>query len=208
MSTADKIGLLPGFGWLAGHSLLVTVMLCWLLTPAGMMVVGAIGESRIVPLSSDRQFRSFFPGDLFLGLMAAGLLLTAQSLPAQARWYNATWWHVLVLCIAGLVALGMTWLEWKSGVYPTRAIFSPTKLYHNVLLYAGYGYVILTTLVADVAGMRRASFDSWMTLFVSLAIGGVWLSMVVADNRLSKDELQKKATSAHVADWTPIWSLP
>ena len=199
MSTADKIGLLPGFGWVTDHEFLPTLVICLMITPVGHLVVGLVGESRLVPLSPGMQFLSFFPGDLFLGAMAAGLFVRAQNMPSESRWYNATWWHLLVLIVALLVATGMTYLEWKSGVYPTRAIFSPTKIYHNLLLYGGYGYVITVTLVALAFGSAK---KAWVLVVLP---GLVWGVLVVKDNSLSAAEASEKAQHAHVEDWRPIW---
>lgn len=170
MDTADKIGLLPGFDWTAGHSLLVTIIIAWLATPGLMIALGAIGESRWIPLWSERQFRSFFPGDLFLGIAVASLLTMAQSLPDTERWYNATWWHLTVLIGAAIVAGVMTWLE--RDAYPKRALLSPTKIYHNGVLYVGYGYVGFTTAIAVIFGA-----PSWY-LLVPILFGGVgWHSL-------------------------------
>lgn len=200
MDTAEKIGLLPGFGWIAGHNTWVTLAFCLLLTPVGHCLVGLIGESRWVPLSPSKQFLSFFPGDLFLGVMAASLLVSAQDLPGEKAWYNATWWHVLVLVGALVIATVLTWLEWKSGVYPTAAVFSPTKIYHNFLLYGGYGYIIVTTLVAVLAAEL-----SWAFIMAALVPGLAWVWLVVQDNSLSGEAAKRKASYAHVADWSPIW---
>ena len=195
MNTADKIGLLPGFGWVADHSFWLTVVICLFITPVGHLVVGLVGESRLIPLSSDKQFLSFFPGDLYLGVMAAGLLVAAKDLSSESHWYNQVWWHVLVLAITLLAAVVMTYLEWKSGVYPTRAIFSPSKIYHNFLLYGGYGYVVVVTLVALLFGTP----DKWW-LFCLLP-GLVWMGLVVKDNSLGTTEATKKARHAHVDNW-------
>lgn len=210
MDTASKIGLLPGFGWVTGTgNFFLTLMICWLVTPVGMIAVGLICESRMVPLRPSRQFLSFFPGDIFLGVAAAGLLVMARQLPAELRWYNATAWHVIVLVFTALVAVVMTYGEWKSGVYPTRAIFSPTKLYHNILLYVGYGYVIVTTLVAVVAGLSWSSRPTFVAgLACCLVPGVIWGVLVVKDNSLSTAQSHDKAAHAHVGNWEPFWRLP
>lgn len=204
MSVADKIGLLPGFGWMAGHGFWVTLVICWALTPGMMFVLGIVGESRLIPIAPDRQFVSFFPGDLFLGVTATGLLTLAPQLPAEHHWYNATWWSVLVLICAVVVAVVMTWFEWSSGAYTTRAIFSPTKLYHNGVLYIGYGSVIVTTLVTTLMAVTW----SWLNLgllFGLLVPGFVWAGLIVVDNTSPSDVRARKAAGAHTPHWKPIW---
>lgn len=206
MNVADRIGLLPGFGWMADHNFWVALVICIAITPIGHLVVGLIGESRIVPIAPSWQFLSFFPGDLFLGVMAAGLLSLGADVSGGQHWYNATWWHGLVFGSAVIVAVVATYSEWKSGVYPTRAIFSPTKLYHNGLLYIGYGYVIVTTLVAVLFGADI----SWQLPLV-LIPGVIWVILVIKDSTLSAEDPEKlevKARSAHVANWSPIWDVP
>ena len=205
MSTADKIGLLSGFSWMAGHGILVTVLICWGLTPVGHLVVGLVGESRWVPISPNKQYLSFFPGDLLLGMTAASLLVLAQRLPDTERWYNSTIWHVIVLVGALVVASGLTFMEWKGEFYPHRAIMSPTKLYHNFLLYGGYGYVIVATLIAVVAGGPWSPmYGVW--LFLCLVPSLVWIKFLERDNSLKGSVARSIADHAHIADWQPLWS--
>lgn len=208
MDVADKIGLLPGFGWIAGHNFWITLVLCLLFTPIGHCLVGLVFESRFVPLSPTKQFLSFFPGDVFLGMMTAGLLALAHQLPAEQRWYNATLWHVpvwntLVFTGAILVAVLLTRQEYrdagKPGGYTRRAMRSPTKIYHNYLLYGGYGYIIVTTLVAVVAAGR-----SWW-LALALLPGLVWVGCLVADNFVSSETKQSRVDNAHIEHWRPFW---
>lgn len=168
-------------------------------------IVGYIGESRWVSWHEDKQFKSFFPGDIFLGLMTAGLLAMALNLTDRESWYNSTGWHVVVLASALGVAGLLTYNEWKEGQYPTRAIFSPTKLYHNFVLYGGYGYVIVTTLVAVSADVLRSWLD--VMVFVACLVPGVyWAKFVIDDAKLDPEILRVKSGNAHVADWRPIWS--
>lgn len=207
MNVADRIGLLPGFSQIAGHGFWPTLVVCLIITPGLHQTVAIIGESRWVPMfDHNKQFLSYFPGDIFLGVSVAGMLWLARELAAEDRFYNATWFHLLILAGAVIVAIGMTYLEWKGGVYPTEAIFSPTKLYHNGLLYVGYGYVIVTTLVAlVVAGSLNGEFA------LILLPGLVWVALVAHDNSLGKNhpaQLEQKAKHAHVADWEPIWRMP
>jgi hypothetical protein len=199
LDTAGRIGLLPGFRWIAGRSFLQTLAICLLITPVGHCVVGLVFESRWVPLAPSRQFVSFFPGDVFIAIMMAGLLTLAKELPQSRRFFNSTWFHAAVLTFTVCAAVCLTWSEWSNGFYPTRAIFSWTKIYHNLLLYGGYGYVVITTLTALVVGDRSRRF------FLFLLPGVVWVGLVVMDNTLPADVARSKAEHAHVADWQPIW---
>lgn len=200
-NTADRIGLLPGFDLLAGHGFWLTVTFCWLLTPVGNLLIGAIGESRLVPVDSwnGRQFWSFFPGDLVLGVAAAVLLVSSQNLPDEQRWYNHTVWHFVVLVACAAVAVTLTVVEWRSGAYPPAAILSPTKLYHNGVLYIGYGYVIVATLTACLfGGVLRGGA-------IAVVIGLIWMALLVCDNMVSEPEATRRASIAHVPDWKPLW---
>lgn len=201
MNTAEKIGLFSWLGWMTDHSFLMTLATCWIITP-GLMIfpITPVFESRWLPLDSGRQFTGFFPGDLFLGLGIAILLWRAQSLPSGAQFYNSFWFHMLVLVITLTIAVVMTYQEWKSGVWLTRAMYSPTKLYHNIVLYGLYGYVAAVTGVAVLV----AAPDRWWML-VALLHGLIWAGLVMRDNSSSESVKASRVEFAHVAYWQPIW---
>lgn len=202
MNTADKIGLLWGFGWIADNSFLWTLFLCLLITPMLHLLVGVILEDRIVPLRPSRQFLSFFPGDIFLGFSATFLLVAAQDLAAQDRWFNQWWVHVILLIVTISAALLATLGELREGIYPRDAVFSPTKLYHNFVLYGGYGYVMLSTFLAVAWGAR-----SWMLVW-AIVFFLAWLVLLVVDKSSPRRLICQRAAHAHVADWAPVWASP
>lgn len=199
MSTADKIGLLPGFGWVAGHEWWLTLVIVWGLTPLAMLIIAPVFEGRSLPLDPERQFPSFFPGDLLLGLTVMSQLLLARHLPVAERWYNSIWFHVLVLVAAILVASLLTWTE-RHG-YARRALLSPTKLYHNFVLYGGYGYVAVTSLLANIAG-RNWTWHYAGYFALSLVPGAIWVKLVV-DDMTNPGASARRAKSAHDPDWWP-----
>ncbi len=202
MNTADRIGLLPGFGWLADHSFGVTLGLCLLVTPIGHCLVGLLLESRWVPISPGKQFLSFFPGDIFLGIATACLLVAAKQLPDENRRYNATWWHIAVLVVMVIVAVWLVLNEFKGGLYPSRAILSPTKIYHTIILIGGFGYLIVTTLFAVGAQAR----GGW--LVAAILPGLVWVGLLVHDSTLGPQRAKEIARHAHIAHWHPIlWNV-
>lgn len=209
MTTADKIGLLPGFGWLFGdHSFVVTLLICWAISPGMMFVIGLVGESRLIPISPSRQFMAFFPGDFLVGAMVAGLLVSAAQLPNEQRWYNSLWFHLVVFVVMFAIAAWMTWGEYHNAAesgYGARAMYSPTKIYHNAALIWIYGYVAVSTLVAVLAEAR-----SWL-VWAALACGLLWMGLMLGENAYidkyhPNDGLrQAKAAGAHISDWEPIW---
>lgn len=204
LSDADRIGLPFYWAWLTGLNFWWTFFLCLAITLGAMVFVAKVFESRWLPLNPKKQFLSFCPGDVFLSAMTAGLLVLAQRLPAEDRWYTSDLWHFVVQVTTIAVAIYLTYKELKDFAYPLEAIFSPTKFYHNGLLYAGFGYLIVTTLVAVLFG----SVWSWSfvgLLALTLLPGLIWLALVRKDSTLPKHRKSIKAQSAHVPDWRPMW---
>lgn len=210
MDTAEKIGLLPGFGWIADHSFLWTLLICWALTPGMMFVIGLVGESRLIPWTPSYQFLSFLPGDFFLGGMAAGLLVLSRQLPAERHLYNNGWFHLVLLLGAAAVAVIITRGEYNDpNGYGHRAVLSPTKLYHNLLLYGGYGYIIVATLVALVAWAVMQHEMAFTGLLVLCLLPGlIWVGLLVVEQKVPENVKRDRVHNAHVNDWSPIWQLP
>ena len=221
MNTADKLGLLPGFGWLSDHGLGQTVLICLAITPGMMFLLGGIGESRVLPIAADKQFLSFFPGDIFLGGAVAGMLVLAQKLPEGNFWYNERAFHALVLVATSGVAFMITRGEHHDpNGYRHRAVLSPTKLYHNGMLYGLYGYVIVVLVFALVGGLLvRWNWESFGLLVVCLLPMLLWAACLVLeqndafigkfiahDGQTVAEVKAERVTSAHTTEWRPIWA--
>ena len=204
----DPLGLFWYVAWLTGRSFWSTWLVLCVLTLGVTMVLARLAESRPLPLRPKHQFVGFFPGVILLGMTAAWLLHLAQDLPYDARWYNSGWFNALVQLVTLAFAIKATRDELKQKIYPKRAVFSPTKLYVNFALYAGYGYLITVTLFAVIFGSAW-SFGFFVQLVLALIPGLVWAKLVARENTLGEDDLsdklQIKAAHAHVADWRPIW---
>jgi len=203
VTTAERVGLPEYWVWLTDHGFIATFAYCLIITPGALIIMAPILESRWLPLSPHKQFLSFFPGDMCLGAVAAWLLFLARDLPDEARWYNSTAWHVFVQISALLIAGYLTYGEYIGNLYPKRAVLSPTKLYHNFALYAGYGYMIFTTLIAVLFGSVWTWYFTEGLVFMVVP-GIAWIALVFADNTLP-GSLNEKAQYAHVANWHPIW---
>lgn len=208
MDTADKIGLLPGFGWIAGQNLVVTLIICWIISPGLMFIIAPVLESRKLPWTPQTQFLSFFPGDLFLGLMLALLLWFAQRLPSEDHLYNSTWFHLVLISLTFIVAVVITKGEYDDpNGYGHRAVLSPTKLYHNIVLYGAYGYVVIATLVAVLGWLiTTGSWNQIGVLGLCLVPGLIWVSLLVLEQRVPEEIKQNRMQLAHVNDWKPCWS--
>jgi hypothetical protein len=174
------------------------LLICWLISPGALIIIGVVGESRLVPLFNPRkQFLSFFPGDLFLGVSVSWLIFEMVRLQPE-KWYLSWWWYVILLIIALSIAVTMTQSEYKSNYFPKRAILSPTKIYHNLALYGVYG---------SIAGFSiLAGFFSRHILQTLLAMSPMlcWASMLIIERFLPKNAEKTRRNCAHVADWKPL----
>lgn len=214
MLPSEKLGLSGPYGWFVdqrwfGDGLLAQfatyVVLCWLVTPAGHVVWGAISQAYRVPLWRG-QWRSFFPGDLFLGVGVAGFMTYAASMPDQRdRWFQQVWWQVLVFAIATVAAVTLTVLMDKPAMKLT-ALLSPTKLYHNGVLYIGYGSLAGLCIVGGAVGNWGAPYF-WLIL-VPLVPFVCWAATVVIDGRKPLREQQRIQATAHPDSYWLFWMIP
>jgi hypothetical protein len=200
----DPLGLFWYASWLGGHGFFVSLFLTLLLAPVAMMLIAPIFETRLLPLGK-AQFDGFFPGTIFLAIGTAILLSIASDFPPEAHWYNSFWWHFAVQAATIIGAVVMTLGDKK--VYPKRALYSPTKIWNN-LMYAFYGYVAVTTFVTQLFG---AEWGFWMGVKEAIAWLSIamWVVRLRRDARLPKDNpslFNHKVASAHREDWKPIWT--
>lgn len=180
---------------------LVTV-LSWGLTPGLFILIGRIFENRRVPLHPRFQFLGFFPGDLFLGLLSGGLITHAIVFPPNPGWYTSVVWYVIVVIGATIAAIGLTAWELHQKIYSKRAILSPTKLYHNGLLYIGYGSLLVSTFVMILFG----GATWWLAPILVPAVAWAICNVLDGSARLwGTQPMHRKAFHAHKADWQPIW---
>jgi hypothetical protein len=202
--THDPLGLFWYASWLGGHGFFVSLLLCLALAPLAMVVIAPVFETRFLPLGK-KQFDGFFPGTVFLAIGTAILLSIASDFDHDPHWYNSTWWHLIVQLGTLIGAVVMTIGDRK--VYPKRALYSPTKVFNN-LLYAFYGYVIVTTFVTELVG-GGWSFWTGVKEAVAWLCIALWVVRVRRDGKLRKtdpDAFNAKVAAAHIPDWAPIWS--
>lgn len=197
-------GLLVGFN-LSFWQLFIGYLL---LTPVAMYIIAPVLESRLLPLSLRRQFASFLIGDVLLAFSAAALSVFNRK---------ASFVAIPLVVIIGLlmmsvaVAIKITYGEWQASkrgdklAYAPRAVLSPTKLYHNLLLYGGYGWIML--LVIAQAGLQVFTEGASVAGFsLALLPAAGWLAVLVLESTLSsKETTRRRAEHAHVANWRFCW---
>jgi hypothetical protein len=137
------------------------------------------------------------------------LINIAQKLPGE-QWYTISTVQVGWLITAVLIALGVTLWEIKTRFYPVGAILSPTKLYHNFLLYGGYGFVV-TFLVVTCGWalfMGKLDVDTIILYLAAIFVAGVWVGFNILDGIegfMGQMSQSKKAELAHIDKWWERW---
>jgi hypothetical protein len=139
-------GYLPALGavlrhgpWLAGGAMLAV-------SPAGFALIAAVLERRLMRLRG--EFTALVFGDPLLAVsVAAGAwLLRGRELPAAA---GAPFGVTCMIVMSGF-GLAQWHGEWHSGFYTRDQALSPTKIWHQVVVYPLLGYWLWT---ADLGGL-------------------------------------------------------
>ena len=181
-------------------------MLLWLflvfLMYGGMFLIALIGESRILSFWK-YQSRVFFPGDL---------LLCFASMMAFHDWYflekevsYATKNSSIIIGIACSLYLFIFGRKNDASNYSKRARYSPTKLYHDILGYLIFGFIVFARLIPGIfiigLGYGVDIFARVFTLY--LIFMGPYCILALLDIGTNPDEevLEKR----HPSDWAPIW---
>ncbi len=201
MSKADKVGILPGFGWIVDLNPWLALLAAWLITPGMVWFIGYVLESR-VPMFNRYTFLSFVPGDFFLGIVFASSVALSQYLPLSG-WYQSTAWQWTVFVGAFVACLLMRQFGDKPN-YTNRALWSPTKVYHDFCLYWIYGYLMFTVAVPSVF-LSEWSSETMFLKIIALGAFLSWISTLIYDNVFCAIPPKEKAKHAHTSTPIPIW---
>lgn len=178
---------------------LLMVGAVWIFWPGTMFLIGAIGESRLVPVWK-HQSKAFIPGDLLLGI-ALVAEISMHKIRLEPYYYSLKYWGFIFLYTALVVFPALR----KRDVinYPPRAIRSPTKIFHDTV-----GYIVIPTVMIGLgapyltlqsitAQENRAS----LTVFFLGVVG--YILCVVIDVKAGFTE--EDARMRQPSDWNPIW---
>jgi hypothetical protein len=202
-------GLLFGFNWLIDGPFWFVLVKCLLVTPGALIIIAPILESRWLPLDWRRQFVTFVIGDIALAVFVA---LLADHIQRVALMPVEWWAHVAVL----VACLGVAWFfthgEMKAAkaggetAYTPRAVMSPTKLYHNYVLYGGYAYVIVMLVTQMSLQGQFTVLDTWLVWVPFLA----WFALLILEAVYTPKHVSvSRAKHAHIDDWRVLryWRL-
>ena len=187
-SLANKIGM---------------VLIFWLFWPGLMYIVGAIGESRLVPIIK-HQSKAFMPGDFSLGVMAVAFLGLHIDTCVDPNWwgYMPSVWAI-VFAIMWLVAYFVR--RGDVAYYPYRAGVSPTKITHDVIGYWLIPSLLICLGVPELineitAGNLLAYWPNWLVFLLAMAF---YVACVIYDTK--QDYTPEDTRARHPEDWQPIW---
>jgi hypothetical protein len=203
MSISDQLAVLwqPVFGLAWDHGPIVAFFTAFAASWGMMNLLAIVLERRI--LLPSQQYASFYKGDVWgLSVMVAALNAMARFLPrGGTAWYQATWWHALWLIIGFLVGMGYLVMEYKRGAYSLAQIFSPTKIYHNPVLFPIMFYWLIANgvpiMLYSRLGPRGILEGNWvgiLPLVVFIAAASYWAKLIWTDMKSDASDKQ-----AHVA---------
>lgn len=169
----------------------------WLLLsllPYQIYLIGYVFESRVpfrdMPVFKDQSL-AFLPGDAGLALAIAAADKIAEA--TLARRIGG-----LLLGVVAFVVIRR--VTYKPSDYSAKAWRSPTKIYHDVVICAVFGYLIVVRALPFYVGTPI----SYKTLQKLLGLFGVlvWAGGVLWDE--THDTVPN--ARQHPTEWKPIWA--
>ncbi len=93
------------------------------------------------------KFRSFKFGDnIFLPIFGGFAAVVLQNYERQGKWYEATWWHILVLAIGLVVVFGLEGYIQNFPERTGRSFFLPSQGYHTIMFGVAAVIVVQTAI--------------------------------------------------------------
>lgn len=142
-----------------------------LLTPIGLILVAGVFERRL--LRPREQYFAFIIGDTLLATVVAAFV--SINTPKALASSNATRPVVLYVVAAGWLAFGLwQWRhEVRSGVYNPAQALSPSKIWHQLIIYPLLGVWLWSAILTSAphwaahplpAGAAICCLVTWMVL--------------------------------------------
>lgn len=210
MTVAERIGLPSFLGWLVEHPTL-TFFYALMITPGMVWLMAVVFESRVVGkhfrVIKD-AFAAFMPGEVYLALCLYFFTLACGDLPDSRSWYSNRWYHISVF--TAWVVVGLLLREFKEKRmlgYTKSQLWSPSKVYHDFVLYMGYGYLLTVVATAALFGADYGVNTQTFHVCFGVAAFALWVWGMLCDGRTythNRAEFNRLVSMAH-GRWNPIW---
>lgn len=178
----------------------IVLMIGWLITPGMMFVLGWILESRTLPIIENS--RAFLPGDFFLGLiLASSAVILRNSRIRRDSFVLSKRWLIFASVLTAVAVFLVGKLVLDRGNYTIGQILSPTKLWHDIIVYMGYGPIIATMAIP---ALLPSPGESLLTRCLRIGmIAGIIIfgSCLVLDSASSLEYRR-----LHIEWWSPFWA--
>lgn len=168
----------------------------WLVTclqPYAIYLVGYLFESRLpgrdMPVLKDQSV-AFLPGEAGLALFVAAAEKVRPTTLAR---------HIVGLLLGLVAFIVIRHVTYSPSDYSAKAWWSPTKIYHDVVICGVFGYLVVVRALPFYTGTRFGYMSAQKVL--GLTGLAVWAAGVVWD------ELHDVVPNSrqHPSKWKPIW---
>ena len=165
-----------GHGW--KRALLIGVFLSY----GAIHILAALLEHRSMTDPSG-QYKAFYYGDLFClpGIVLA-IWYLGKHLPPGPNLSHRAWWHAFCF-VGGLVAgISLHLLDAASHFFTRSMMYSPTKLYHDFVVFPCYIYIIFSAGVPALGRPKSWAREGWQARLVILVLTAIFFGLNVWDN--------------------------
>lgn len=143
-----------------------------------MNIIAITIEHRTFLLNPSGEYKAFYYGDLVcLPAMALAIWYLGHYMP-RPNLSEKAWWHWLCLIVSIGLGVGLHLSEAANHVYTRSQDYSPTKLYHDFIVFPCYIYLLAS------AGIPAAfqSKGGWKAKAVLWGFFAVFLLLNLYDN--------------------------
>lgn len=167
----------------------------------GMYIVAWLLESRRPGRDTPiwrGQSKAYMPGDFGLALMVA-VAICQRSIVALPNWSNSTYFLVMSVVIGfGIFYFARKFLYRFEKDYSQKSWHSPSKIYHDFVMYLGYGSLAAYTCLPYY-------FLSSPMITVEKIIGLFGLGIWVVGNVWDFTHNEIPNNKQHPEEYSPIW---
>jgi hypothetical protein len=147
-----------------------------------MNIIAAVLEHRTLLLDPGGEYKAFYYGDLIcLPALAVAIWYFGRDMP-RPNLSERTWWHWASLLAGVGLGLYIHLTEAANHVYTRSQDFSPTKLYHDFVVFPCYTYILASAGI-PVLFQAKGGWKGWGVKVALLGCFAVFLWLNYYDSR-------------------------